>query len=360
MSGTITSLVEAPSKKELWITSGEILGYMVQRHHNHFAWHGRNNPNEAEDEKKCQYCQLKNFSTHQQYPVSLVFDEEERRTIPEDFTFIEQNILRDGVHLAEEMFLAGCECDDDHDCMTAACYCLQDVQNDDPGAKQNAYHIVGDRKGCLRGHMLSSRKPIYECHKRCGCSENCPNRVVGAGRKVNLQIFPTSDDRGWGVRTTEDIKRGQFVGCYVGEIITSTEARRRREAGSHLTHKDVYLFALDKFSDPDSQDPRLQGDPYEIDGEFFSGPTRFINHSCDPNLRIFAVVTDHANKPFHGLAFFALRDIDKDSELTFDYTDGVSDRKDDRGLDELTDEERANIVLTRCLCGADNCRGYLF
>ena len=28
-------------------------------------------------------------------------------------------------------------------------------------------------------------------------------------------------------------------------------------------------------------------------------------------------VTDHANKPFHGLSFFALRDIEKETELTF-------------------------------------------
>ncbi|KAG4428060.1 hypothetical protein IFR05_016455 [Cadophora sp. M221] len=121
----------------------------------------------------------------------------------------------------------------------------------------------------------------------------------------------------------------------------------------------AYLFALDKFNDPDSQDPRLRGDPYEIDGEFFSGPTRFINHSCDPNLRIFAVVTDHANKPFHGLSFFALRDIEKETELTFDYTDGVSYKKDDRNIDDLTDKEWATTV-TKCLCGAANCRGYLF
>ncbi|KAG4427026.1 hypothetical protein IFR05_017491, partial [Cadophora sp. M221] len=233
-----------------------------------------------------------------------------------DFTFIEENILRDGVLLADEMFLSECECDDDHQCIFGTCHCLQDVQNEESSVKQNAYHVVGERKGCLRGHMLRSRKPIYECHARCGCSANCPNRIVGAGRKVNLQIFPTGDDRGWGK--------------YVGELITSTEARRRREARSSLSHKDVYLFALDKFNDLDSQDPRLRGDPYDIDGEFFSGPTRFINHSCNPNLRIFAVVTDHANKPFHGLSFFALRNIEKETELTFDYTDGVSHKKDER------------------------------
>ncbi|KAG4435523.1 hypothetical protein IFR05_008990 [Cadophora sp. M221] len=345
--------------KTSFVDNGSNVNYMERRHSNHFFFHGKNDPDESEAESKCQYCQLNKFSTHSLYPVSIVFDGHERRTIPRDFTFIEENILREGVHLADEMFLSGCECDDDHRCMFGTCHCLQDVQNDGRGVKQNAYHVVGDRKGCLRGHMLTSRKPIYECHARCGCSADCPNRIVGAGRKVNLQVFPTDDNRGWGVRAKEDIKRGQFVGSYVGELITSTEARLRREAGSSLSHKDVYLFALDKFSDPDSQDPRLRGDPYEIDGEFFSGPTRFINHSCDPNLRIFAVVTDHANKPFHGLSFFALKDIEKETELTFDYTDGVSHRKDERNINDLTDKEWATTV-TVCLCGANNCRGYLF
>lgn len=100
----------------------------------------------------------------------------------------------------------------------------------------------------------------------------------------------------------------------------------------------------------------MAGEPYEIDGEFRAGPTRFINHSCDPNLRIFAVVTDHANKPFHDLCFFALKDITRETELTFDYTDGV--KNGGKELSDLTDAE--NFNKTECLCGAPNCRGYLW
>jgi histone-lysine N-methyltransferase SUV39H len=119
-----------------------------------------------------------------------------------------------------------------------------------------------------------------------------------------------------GVRATVDIFQGQFIDKYVGEIITPKEANRRRKASDIAERKDVYLFALDKFSDPESMDPRLAGAPYEVDGEFKSGPTRFINHSCDPNMRIFARVGDHADKHIHDLALFAITDVRAGEELT--------------------------------------------
>jgi hypothetical protein len=54
-------------------------------------------------------------------------------------------------------------------------------------------------KECLRGKVLESRHPIYECHAGCACSVDCKNRVVERGRKIPLQIFRTTDGRGWGM-----------------------------------------------------------------------------------------------------------------------------------------------------------------
>lgn len=153
-----------------------------------------------------------------------------------------------------------------------------------------------------------------------------------------------------GVRATETLKKGQFVDCYLGEVITAAEADRRRAASAIAQRKDVYLFALDKFTEPDSLDPRLQGPPLEVDGEFMSGPTRFINHCCNPNLRIFARVGDHADKHLHDLALFALRDIPRGEELTFDYISGADDHEEP--------EDPTN--MTPCLCGSENCRKYLW
>ena len=155
-----------------------------------------------------------------------------------------------------------------------------------------------------------------------------------------------------GVRTQETLKKGQFVDLYLGEVITSAEADRRRAASAISQRKDVYLFALDKFTDPESLDVRLRGPPLEVDGEFMAGPTRFINHSCEPNLRIFARVGDHADKHIHDLAFFAIKEIARGEELTFDYVDGVIDDND---------ESQGNVEdMTECLCGSTKCRKYLW
>lgn len=154
------------------------------------------------------------------------------------------------------------------------------------------------------------------------------------------------------MRSSVSIKKGQFIDRYLGEVITSAEADRRRSASAISQRKDVYLFALDKFTDPESLDPRLKGPSLEVDGELMSGPTRFINHSCEPNMRIFARVGDHADKHLHDLALFAIRDIPKFEELTFDYVDGVP--YDGEEYDGNVED------MTPCLCGSKKCRRFLW
>lgn len=361
----------------------------------------------------CHWCQLRSFDTHDTHPVSIINTVDDA-VLPGNFRFIQQSILGTGVEFAEPGFRSGCECGDAEECMYSSCTCLGEVEdyhddesednerelsehereilewaestqkkpewvkrrgsredskghehrhsstpaNDARVRKQRrkrfAYHSRGAKAGLLRGSKLPLRDPIYECHEGCHCEKStCPNRVVEKGRQVPLQIFRTDDGRGWGVKTTKELKRGQFVDRYFGEIITLDEANRRRDNSSLAKHKDVYLFALDKFTDPESQDERLH-ESRECDGEFMSGPTRFINHSCDPNLRIFARVGDHADKHIHDLALFAVRDIARGEELTFDYVDGQAEIKGDAR------DERMQGEMTKCLCASKNCRGYLW
>jgi [histone H3]-lysine9 N-trimethyltransferase SUV39H len=274
-------------------------------------------------------------------------------------------VIGNGVPVADSAFRVGCDCEDDEECMYSSCPCLDemaagsDEELDDaavnkPRRKRFAYHSRGVKAGLLRSRILEhSRDAIYECHDGCSCSPDCPNRVVERGRTVPLQIFRT-EDRGWGVRCPLPLRKGQFVDRYLGEIITNAEAERRRKASTRAQRKDVYLFALDKFFDPKSIDPLLRGPPLEVDGEFMSGPTRFINHSCDPNMRIFARVGDHADKHIHDLALFAIRDIPPNEELTFDYVDGAED------LDSDAHDPAKLKDMTPCLCGSEKCRGWLW
>lgn len=262
------------------------------------------------------------------------------------------------------------------------CLCLADLDDEDEDSderdpdymdvdrasrKAYAYHTHGTKAGLLRSKYHKSKTPIYECHEGCSCSIDCPNRVVERGRTIPLQIFRT-EDRGWGkqplecqpnctltapgVRSPVSIKKGQFVDRYLGEVITLKEADRRRSASAVSQRKDVYLFALDKFTDSASLDPRLRGPALLVDGEFMSGPTRFINHSCDPNLQIFARVGDHADKHLHDLALFAIKDIPKGEELTFDYVAGDEDEEEEFG-GSVSD-------MTPCLCGSKKCRKFLW
>ncbi|ORY62447.1 uncharacterized protein BCR38DRAFT_395373 [Pseudomassariella vexata] len=330
----------------------------------HFFFHSK----DGYDEEKvsCHFCQIRSFSTHPDYPVTIVNGEDDAVLSP-NFRFMDKSVYSKGVEPARAEFRSGCECDDDEDCQYNNCHCLQEMDDDDsepaddpiygaapaPRKKIYAYHSHGAKAGFLKSKVLESREPIYECHEGCSCGPHCANRVVERGRKVPLVIFRTKN-RGWGVRSTVDIKRGQFVDKYMGEIITPKEADRRRAQSDIAQRKDVYLFALDKFSNPDSIDERLRGPPLEVDGEFMSGPSRFINHSCDPNLRIFARVGDHADKHLHDLAFFAIEDVPKGQELTFDYVDGVSDSENDAL------NPGKNRDMTKCLCGKANCRGYLW
>lgn len=286
--------------------------------------------------------------------------------LPPNFRFTDSSLLGKGVEPTRREFRTGCLCEDEAECQYNTCQCLQDVAEDDetsedgdangaPPARRRiyAYHTHGGRAGHLRSKILSSRLPIYECHPGCACSSECPNRVVERGRKIPLQIFRT-EDRGWGVRSTVNIQQGQFIDKYMGEVISPQEVDWRRAQSAVKQRKDVYLFALDKFSDPDSFDERLRGPPLIVDGEFLSGPTRFVNHSCDPNLRIFARVGDHSDKHLHDLALFAIKDIPKGEELTFDYVDGVEDAEND-ALDPTKKKD-----MTECLCGSKKCRGYLW
>ena len=86
--------------------------------------------------------------------------------------------------------------------------------------------------------------------------------------------------------------------------------------------------------------------PLCIDGTFYGNESRFINHSCDPNLKCFNLVSDGQSSVFHQVGLFAVRKIKPGEELTIDYMW----------------DENANDVIAEdvpCLCGSAKCRGLL-
>ncbi|KAI9814448.1 MAG: hypothetical protein M1827_003304 [Pycnora praestabilis] len=156
-----------------------------------------------------------------------------------------------------------------------------------------------------------------------------------------------------GIRCPKPLLKGQFVDIYRGEIITVQEADRREAKNSR--GKDSYLYTLDKFAADNEID---EEDLYVVDGEFVGGVTRFINHSCEPNCRQFTVSYNHADPKIYDLAFFAMENIPAFTELTFDYLDKEEDHEDEGAVDpgDRKDGEKP----TKCLCGAESCRKYLW
>ncbi|KAK5693963.1 hypothetical protein LTR97_009581 [Elasticomyces elasticus] len=208
----------------------------------------------------------------------------------------------------------------------------------------------------LQKFYLDSRYPIYECNLNCNCGPVCKSRVVQKGRRVPLVIFKTAD-RGWGVYCDEELVRGEFIDTYVGEVITGEESDRRVVQMGEA--KQSYLYALDKFI---GDSPDLNADTcYVVDGQYKGGPTRFINHSCEPNCRQYTVSYNKHDLKVYDLAFFAIDNIPAGTELTFDYQDeDVVEEEEFWKTKEEALADPDNKDKRRCQCGARLCRGILW
>ena len=121
-----------------------------------------------------------------------------------------------------------------------------------------------------------------------------------------------------GLYAAKNINKGSKIIEYKGKIITRREAE---ENPKYDNGKAIYLFNLNK--------------RYDLDGDFKFNTARLINHSCNPNCE---VLDDNRQ-----LWIFAMRDIKKNEELTYDY--GFSFDKDYKQY--------------ICKCGASNCVGYI-
>lgn len=236
----------------------------------------------------------------------------------DDFTYTNDVIPRDGIVIPDDPPV-GCDCaaDADGQCSLKSQCCPMQFDS------QFAYNS----RGLIR---VKQGTPIFECNKACKCSVNCPNRVVQKGRKQTLCIFKTKG-RGWGVRTERAIAKGQYICEYVGEIISYEETERRGKEYDAVGR--TYLFDLD-FNEKDN--------PYTVDAAKFGNVSRFINHSCDPNLGVWAVWTNCLDLNLPKLCLFTLRPIKENEELTFDYVNSTNSQAADNDLDASESKDTFN------------------
>ena len=202
------------------------------------------------------------------------------------------------------------------------------------------------------GQLLYARDCIFECNSSCDCPPDCPNRVVGRGVQLPLQVVKT-EGRGWGVRSKGKISAGTFICEYTGNMLLDSDAE-----AAGLEVDDSYLFNLDGEEKGQVSKRRRTGSAANVsthlqtaknpdlaaDASRIGSVARFVNHCCEPNLFVQSVFIEYSRR-VHRIALFAARDILPFEELTYDYGYVVGS---------------VEGKTLRCLCGAPSCRGYLF
>jgi histone-lysine N-methyltransferase SUV39H len=173
--------------------------------------------------------------------------------IPTSFTYVNDYIPGEGITVPDDP-LVGCDCQ--------------------PACSPDSGNCCGKKAGATFAYGPEGRlivpvgTPIYECNKRCKCDISCLNRVVQKGHKVNLCVFRTPNNCGWGVKALQGIPKGTFVCEYVGEVIKTEEAEKRGKV--YDAEGRTYLFDLD-FNDREQF-------PYTVDAATYGNISHFINH----------------------------------------------------------------------------------
>ena len=128
---------------------------------------------------------------------------------------------------------------------------------------------------------------------------------------------------GKGAFATRRIPKGARIVEYTGERISQDEADRRYPYDPDVPHH-TFLFNLE--------------DDVVVDAAVGGNPSRFINHSCEPNCE--AVIEDGR------IWIYALKAIPEGGELLYDYR-------------FILDEPHTAAAKKRypCRCGAKSCRG---
>ncbi|RZC55147.1 hypothetical protein C5167_014003 [Papaver somniferum] len=257
----------------------------------------------------------------------------------EGFTYVKEQLLDPCLGHDTKSSQLGCSCPHST-CSADACDHVYLFDNDYEAAEDINGQPMHDRfpydeDGRI---ILKEIYPVYECNSMCGCGKSCRNRILQNGVKVKLEVFKT-EKKGWAVRAGEAISRGTFVCEYIGEVLNDQEATKRydKEGCSYLYHINSHI---------DSMSELVEGETvsHVIDATRYGNVSRFINHSCSPNLVTYQVLVDNMDSQLAHIGLYANRDIDKNEELAYDY------RR------ELLLEGKGHP----CYCGATNCRGRIY
>ncbi|KAL3362966.1 hypothetical protein AABB24_012317 [Solanum stoloniferum] len=190
----------------------------------------------------------------------------------------------------------------------AICECKYDASDPESACVERCLNVITNTE-CTPGY--------------CQCGATCRNQRFQKCEYAKTKLFRT-EGRGWGLLADENIKAGQFIIEYCGEVISSEEAKKRSQAYEAHGFKDAYIISLDA--------------NHFIDATRKGSFARFINHSCWPNCetRKWTVLGETR------VGIFAKQDISIGMELAYNYN-----------------FEWYGGATVQCLCGAANCSIFL-
>ncbi|KAG6732976.1 hypothetical protein I3842_01G203800 [Carya illinoinensis] len=149
-------------------------------------------------------------------------------------------------------------------------------------------------RDCHCGMLLSS------CSTGCKCGISCLNKPFQS-RPVKKMKLVKTEKCGSGIVADEDIKQGEFVIEYVGEVIDDKTCEERLWNMKHRGETNFYLCEINR--------------DMVIDATYKGNRSRYINHSCCPNTEMQKWIIDGETR----IGIFATCDIKKGEHLTYDY-----------------------------------------
>ncbi|KZT55053.1 SET domain-containing protein [Calocera cornea HHB12733] len=281
-------------------------------------------------------------------PIKIVNNIDDDPCPDPTFVYTNKIIYGEGVSPPDLDALQGCDCEGPCDPNSKTCTCIHRQKQYSTNEVEGFVH---NDKGILQSEV--EPLVIVECNSACRCSIACQNRIIQRGRTVPITIKKTRE-KGWGsfARLSKYLV-WTFVGLYAGELLTDEEAEERGIV--YDKGPCTYLFDVDFYHIKHDANGVLVDDGkghHSIDAYHYGNFTRFLNHSCSPNLTMHAAYINEVDVQKPLLVMYSSRKIDAGEELCFSYR-GTDDERDTR-------KERERAGDQTCHCGSKNCRGYMF
>jgi histone-lysine N-methyltransferase SETD2 len=204
---------------------------------------------------------------------------------------------------------------------------------------RDEYELCQCPDGCEQGCLNSQLQ--FECFGKnaassskhsgasnCSSGPECGNRRLQKRQWAKVKLLKPSKTggKGWGLIANADLRRGDLIIEYMGEVINDEINTQRLEHHRRTRPNDTSMYSMDL------------GHGLFLDARHKGSLARFINHSCDPNCEL----QKWDVRGLTRIAVVARQDIAKGVELHYDY--------------QFSTNEAAYF---KCHCGTDKCRGTL-